>query len=148
MVLTAGISLNDAEFPPFSGGNVIFDSGGPITINFLNPITDFIAYFTYTTQLTLQAFSGGVALPAVNSLFSANFVSSGNPPNELIEISSAAGFDSITITGDPIGGSFVLDNLMYQPGSQTSQSVPEPSTLVLSSVGLGLLFFMRQYFRA
>src|SRR5882672_6224065 len=34
MVLTASISLNEFDFPPHSGSNVIFDAGGPIGISF------------------------------------------------------------------------------------------------------------------
>src|SRR5580700_6502590 len=40
-VISAGISLNEFEFPPHSGSNVAFDDGGPITIAFTNPVLSF-----------------------------------------------------------------------------------------------------------
>ena len=40
-VITAGISLNEFEFPPHSGTNVAFDDGGPISIDFASPISSF-----------------------------------------------------------------------------------------------------------
>ncbi len=147
VVLTAGISLNEAEFPPFSGLNVIADFGGPITINFLAPILDFRAYFTYAAGLTLQAFSGGSSLNPVNSAFSANYTSSGKTPNELIVISSASGFDSVTITGDPGGGSFTIDDISYQTAPQTTP-VPEPETITLCGIGIALLSAIHLHRRA
>lgn len=54
--ITAGISLNEFEFPPRSGANVVFDDNGPISIAFLSPISSFGAYFTYSVGLTLRAF--------------------------------------------------------------------------------------------
>src|SRR5580698_1855718 len=45
-VITAGISLNEFEFPPRSGSNVAFDDGGPITIAFASPTSSFSGYFT------------------------------------------------------------------------------------------------------
>ena len=48
-VLTAGIGLNEFQFPPHSGTNVATDSGGPMGIVFTMHIKDFEGYFTYTT---------------------------------------------------------------------------------------------------
>jgi hypothetical protein len=36
--LTAGISLNEFDFPPNSGVNVVYDEGGPMTISFDIPV--------------------------------------------------------------------------------------------------------------
>src|SRR5579859_4683074 len=56
IILTAGISLNEFEFPPHSGVNVASDNGGPITIEFSTPVVSFGGYFTYLEPLTLDAF--------------------------------------------------------------------------------------------
>ena len=37
-VLMAGISLNEFEFPPRSGVNVVSDNGAPILISFSTPV--------------------------------------------------------------------------------------------------------------
>src|ERR1035437_8615795 len=56
IILSAGISLNEFEFPPHSGTNVVSDNGGPLSIGFSSPIQSFTGYFTYAEPLTLQAF--------------------------------------------------------------------------------------------
>src|ERR1019366_8377021 len=56
VILTAGISLNEFEFPPFSGSNVASDNGGPLSIAFASPATAFGGYFTHTVPLMLRAF--------------------------------------------------------------------------------------------
>ena len=53
-VITAGITLNEFEFPPHSGSNIIFDDAGPITLTFTMPISQFGAYFTYFAPLSLS----------------------------------------------------------------------------------------------
>src|SRR5215475_8141769 len=111
----AGGTLNDADFPPRSFSNVLADyacdltepsnpicSGtGPISIAFSSLITDFSGFFTYNTMLTLQAFDGVSPVGLATSMFAQNFVSSGNSPNELIDLSVPGGFNAVTITGDP-----------------------------------------------
>jgi hypothetical protein len=134
IVLTQGISLNDAEFPPVSLLNVVADNGGPMTITFGSAATHVEGYFTYAFPLALQFFGdGGTLLGTVSSTFSENFVSSGNPSNEFIQFSSPAGIRSVMITGSPTGNSFALDNLRF--------TVPEPgSTLpVLMAFAVPLL---------
>src|SRR5258707_545906 len=56
IVLSAGISLNEFEFPPRSGTNVVSDNGGPISILFSSPFVSFGGYFTYLEPVTLLAF--------------------------------------------------------------------------------------------
>src|SRR3954453_19917525 len=52
LVLSAGIGLNEFEFPPKSGSNVVIDDTGPLTIQFLGGGSSFSAYFTYAEPLT------------------------------------------------------------------------------------------------
>jgi hypothetical protein len=133
-VLTAGLSLNDIEFPPHSGTNVAADSGGPVSVVFSSPILSFSGFFTYSVGLTITAFdSSNQIVATTDSAFAANFVSSGNPPNELLQVSFAGGISEVSILGNPAGGSFVVDDMtVTSPGS----TVPEPSSglMVLSAI--------------
>jgi hypothetical protein len=145
-VLTSGISLNEFEFPPKSGSNVVFDDGGPIDITFAIPINDFSAFFTYSRPLTLQGLDAGNAVIATaTSLFSTNLAISGNPgssPNESLHVAGPAGISRILITGDVSGGSFTMDNVTYTTGVA---SVPEPCSLLLITGGLsGLIVLGRK----
>lgn len=79
-VLTAGISLNEFEFPPHSGSNVVFDDGGPMSISFTSPVAGFSGYFTYTVPITITASdASNNLLGSVTSLFSSNLALSGDP---------------------------------------------------------------------
>src|SRR6185295_15415505 len=48
-----GGSLNEIDFPPQSGSNVVFDSGGVMRIDFAAPVDSFSAYFTYVAPLSI-----------------------------------------------------------------------------------------------
>lgn len=136
IILTAGISLDEFEFPPHSGSNVASDNGGLITIEFSSPVFLFNGYFTYAEPLTLDGFgSSNNLLASANSKFSSNLALSGDPgssPNEFLQISSSAGLTEITITGDPNGGSFVMDDISFG-------SVPEPASYALLLLGTAVL---------
>ncbi|HYR85377.1 MAG TPA: PEP-CTERM sorting domain-containing protein [Terriglobia bacterium] len=139
-VLTAGTSLNELEFPPHSGTNVIFDDGGAISITFAQAVNSVGGFFNYVGPLTLQAFDAAHApVGSVSSAFNSNLALSGDAgssANEFLSFASAGGFTSITITGSSGGGSFTLDDLTY--------TVPAPASLGLLALGIGLLFFRRQ----
>ncbi len=127
-VLTAGISLNEIDFPPHSGTNVVFDDGGSMSIVFSSEINSVSGFFTYSSALTLLAYdSAHNLLGTVLSASGSNFGSSS--ANELLSFSSQTAIASIVISGDAAGGSFVLDDLRYD-------TVPEPSTLGLLGVGV------------
>ncbi len=138
IILTAGISLNEFEFPPHSGSNVVSDNGGPLTIAFITPVFFFGGFFTYAEPLTLAAFDASSNRVAQGiSTFSSNDALVGDPgssPNEFLSVSFLAGISSVTITGDPAGGSFVLDDATI-----TAPDVPEPSSALLSlTVAIGI----------
>lgn len=145
-VATAGISLNEFEFPPHSGKNVAFDNGGPITITFSSPISLFSGYFTYSVPLTLDGFASTNNLLAfADSKFSSNLGLSGVPgshPNEFLDISSSLGIDEVTITGSPSGESFAMDDISFQP---LASHVPEPLPMALLTLGLGLVGFLYRH---
>lgn len=144
-VISAGISLNEFEFPPHSGSNVAFDDGGPISISFAAPVLNFGGFFTYLEPLTLAAFdTTSTEVASATSAFSSNDALFGDPgsgPNEFLQVSFASGISSVTITGDPAGGSFVLDDATIT----TTSSVPEPnSLLLLLTISAGLLAFRKR----
>lgn len=144
--VTAGVSLNELDYPPRSGSNVVFDDGGPISISFAADVYSVAGYFTYAAPLTLTAFDAASnVLGSVSSLFASNFVSSGtsgSSPNELMQYQSLIGIASVTIAGDSLGGSFVLDDLTYDNRPAT---VPDPATLAVVLLGaLSLMGFQRR----
>jgi hypothetical protein len=149
IILTAGVSLDEFEFPPHSGTNVVSDNGGPITIDFANPIVSFGGYFTYLEPLSVAAFNNtNSQVDLANSLFSNNLAlsgDSGSSPNEFIQVSSAGGIDSVVITGDPNGGSFTMDDVTLT----TSLSVtPEPgSYAIVVAIGILAMYGFR-FFRS
>ena len=138
-VLTAGTSLNEFEFPPHSGANVIFDDGGALSIAFAAPIFSFTGFFTYASPLALSLFdTHNNLLGSVSAAHSSNGALSGeagSAPNELLQFISNVAIGSVTITGDPAGGSFVLDDLTYDT---QAAPVPEPGTLVLVATGAAI----------
>jgi hypothetical protein len=142
-VLTAGSSLNEFEFPPHSGANAIFDDGGAMSIIFSTTAFSFGGFFTYLSPLTLTAFdTSNRVLGSVSSKYSTNLALSGDAgssPNELLQFMSSIAIGSVTISGGPAGGSFVLDDVTYD----TAQ-VPEPGTLVLLATGGAISFFRRR----
>jgi MYXO-CTERM domain-containing protein len=149
-ILLAGATLNELEAPPHGGNGVGVDcasfdsdanclSGGPIVINFLTPVSAFSGYFTYFAPLTVTGYDqSNNALPGVNSAFSSNFASSGNPTNELLTVTYAPGLSRITISGSPEGFSFVMDDLSLTT-IEGETTAPEPSTTVAMAAGLALL---------
>ena len=143
-VLTSGISLNEFEFPPRSGANVVFDDGGAISITFATPVFSVGGFFTYVAPLTLTAFdTSNNLLGSVSSGFSTNLALSGevgSSPNELLRLTSTIGIGSILIAGDPASGSFVLDDLTYD----TVAPVPEPGTLTLLVTAAAAALFRRR----
>jgi PEP-CTERM motif len=138
-VLAAGSTLNEFELPPHSGQNVVFDDGGAMSIMFAGTVSSFGGYFTYFMPLTITAFDASHnAIATASSTFGTNLGLSGDPgsaPNELLTLSSAIGISSILISGDPGGGSFVMDDATYDTAG-TVAPVPEPGTISLLTLGL------------
>ena len=111
-----------------------------MTLSFTVPVSSFKGFFIYSVPITIFAFDAGAnLLTSVTSTFLSNLALSGDPgslPNELLQIAGVGNIASITITGDPTGGSFVADEVQFDP-------VPEPGTMMLSSSVLAF-FAMRR----
>ncbi len=140
--ISAGLSLNELEFPPRSGTNVIFDAGGPMTIDFTTPQLSAGAFFTYLDRITIEAFdSNNTLVVTITSAFLSNLALSGDAgstPNEFMGFSGPTPFNRLVISGDTLGESFVLDDLSF------TASVPLPGTLGLFGTGLVSLLGMRR----
>jgi hypothetical protein len=127
VVLQAGSSLNELEFPPHSGVNVASSDLGQINVAFAAPPTTVGAFFTHSSPVTFTAFNAQNVIVDTKTITGDNTVSSGNP-NEFISTSSPGGIAMVTIAGVPT--EFTIDDLTF------SSAVPEPD---LAFVGLGLL---------
>ena len=140
---SVGGSLNEIDFPPRSGVTVVIDDGGAMMLVFTTPFTAVSGFFTYNTQLILQAFSdsaGTNLIGSVTSAFADNTGTGGNQgssPNEILALSGIGLIRSIKITGDPGGSSFVLDDFNGAP-------IPEPASLLLLGSGLGGAWLARR----
>jgi len=121
---------------------LVVDDGGPLTLSFSLPVLFASGFFTYTVPITVSAFdAGAMLLGSVTSAFSSNLALSddaGSSPNELLSLTGLGNITKVTITGDPAGSSLVVDNLQFG-------TVPEPTTFLLLSSGLLLLFWSRRY---
>jgi len=142
VILTAGVTLNEVDFPPRSGVNVAHGLGaGPITIDFAAPLDSFAAYFTYNSAVTMTAYDSALAvLGSVTSAFSANYVSGGDAgasPNELMQLAGLGQISRLTIGDSAIN--FVMDDLLAVPAVV---NVPEPRTVGLILVGLVMMWRM------
>ncbi len=115
IALTAGISLNEIDYPPANGTGVVGDDGGPLIVTFDLPTSNVSGYFTYSTGLTISIFDGWSNLMAVVNGSSASNLGS----SELISL-PYSGIRSISIAGTSPNG-LTLDDLRF-----TSASVPEP----------------------
>ena len=127
----AGISLNDAEFPPASGDTVAVNGGGPVSIAFDSPVTDFQALFTHTGAITLDFLRGGALIGSAAGLFIDNLAVSGDigsTPDEAISFHNDLGFDSVNVIG---GGDYSIDDVTFQNNPPVVSGVPEPGSITL-----------------
>src|ERR1035437_3971912 len=113
-----------------------------MSVSFASPVLSFSGFFTYAVPLTLTGFDAFFnPVTSATSAFSSNLALSGDfgsSANEFLSVSFASGISSVTIAGDPAGGSFVLDDAAIT-------TVPEPNSLVLFlTCTAGLLAFRKR----
>jgi uncharacterized protein (TIGR03437 family) len=140
-VLTAGFSLDQLEYPPHSGANVITDSGGPITITFTSAISAFSGFFTHSNPITIDAFDIGNQIVATSSSKNNAGISGTSTPNELLSL-NGTNIVKVVITGNPAGNSVVADDLSYTnagPVVPGVTSVVNAASLVAGAVASGSL---------
>ncbi len=127
VTLTAGLSLNEADFPPHSGVRAVGDDGnGPMRLMFAAPIDVFSAYFTYSSGLSFSLFD---SLGALQNVVATNDMSN-------LGQSTAITINMIDVARIDIAGgtpeSFIMDDLAIDP----ARGIPEPGTLDLFGLGL------------
>jgi hypothetical protein len=153
MAATAVTSLNEIDYPPKSGLNVVFNLLDEIRLDFSEGVSNVEGYFTYSGAVTLSAFSASNTLLGVaNSLHDLNYATSGNPANELLRIESSEAIAYVTIGGAGGPGTVVLDDLSFEVaegggGGDPNPPVPEPATVTLVLLGAAAAAG-RQKFRA
>lgn len=149
MVYTSGAiggSLNEFELPPHSDFNAIVDTGSEIEATFATGATSVGAFITYSEIVTMTAYNGSVVLGSVTSQFSSNLGLSGDlgsTPNEVFLFTSLTPITRVTFTGNPAGGSFVLDDFSADLLDASPTPVPEPATATLVVLGGAALLFIR-----
>jgi uncharacterized protein (TIGR03437 family) len=153
VVFESGISLNEFEFPPHSGTNVVSDNGGAITITFAAPVASFSGFFTYRVPVNVTAYNSSNTIVATsNSHFTNNLGLSGaagTSTNDAIQVASANGISKVTITGDAAGSSFTMDDTVLGApvttpppsggGGGTPLPPPAPPSLSVGTLNLGTI---------
>lgn len=125
--LTAGLSLNEIDFPPHSGVTAISEDFSPLNIQFSSDASNISAYFTYASQLTFSAYDLGGSL--IGTFINAGLDNLGT--SELINL-SFTGVRSLTIQG-ALPNSYTLDDLSF---NTATVNTPIPGALFLFASGL------------
>jgi hypothetical protein len=126
VTLVSGISLNEIDFPPTSGVNVISGLGaGPLGAAFVQP-AHFVAFSITTADTAVVRYYDTTATLLGQSLVDANLGSS-----------SRVEFDT---AGQVIAGltfsSLATNNAFFLTVDDFEAAIPEPSALLAMAVGL------------
>lgn len=139
-ILSKGGSLNDYDFPPHSGINVIYNPTGPMQLVFATAIDYFSGYVTYNSGMQIDAYDASDnLLGTVYGSYSSNYVSTGNPPNELLTIATGS-ITKVVLTGGG-GNNFTLDDVKF---TGSTNIVPIPGAVLLFAPGLAGLAVIRR----
>jgi N-acetylmuramoyl-L-alanine amidase len=116
-VLSCGGSLNCVQFPPFSGRNVIYDSGnGVITATFdpstTGPVCMVSARITGNKNITMTAYDVKNNVLGMAQTGGPNYVGSGGTPNLLLSI-AATNAPIATVTFHDSGNTYTVDDFTF-----------------------------------
>jgi hypothetical protein len=142
VALTAGVSLNELDFPPHSGQNAVTNLDGDMIIAFSQPTASVQGFFTYTQPITMMSFDanalllGSVSSKAGCMTNIASAASLSCPSNEALGFGGNNNIKQVVI-----GGAFVMDDLSFETGTQI---VPETTSVSLMALGLAVLFGLRR----
>lgn len=153
-VLNSPGQLNDINFVPYTGPNVIANdaddgSNGLITLKFDAPVTFVGAFVTSFKPVTFSAFDGATLL-GTTQLAVPNYLNGGSgSPNAFLSLSFAE-ITSVQFNDNFDFGSFTLDNVTLDGGAFSGiGAVPEPATWALFILGFGAMgCFLRSNRRA
>lgn len=124
-VLTAGVGLNEFDYPPSSGSNVLTAFLGSLTVRADTPFNHFSANFTFDEVLNFSGFDGlGNLLFSFNSPVASNLGS-------FTPIGYGAPDIASLVVASHSGTPFTLDDLDVGVAS-----VPESGTLGLLTLGI------------
>lgn len=113
-VLTAGLSLNEADFPPRSGLRVWADSGGPILARFDQPVGTVAVSVTSIQRVVALLFTPG--RPTPDEMLILDAATDLNAPARTVSAQLSMGgrpIERVLFRGAAAGGSFVLDDLSF-----------------------------------
>jgi hypothetical protein len=130
-VLTAGVSLNETDFPPHSGSNVIATFGGFLTVSFDSPVNLVSGFISYADAagVNLSLYDINNILLA-DALFASPLSQDGIVSNLFISLGSSNVRSMVLSLNSAIPDSpFTFDDFSYL-------SIPEPATILLISLGV------------
>jgi hypothetical protein len=139
--LVQGIGLSPI-FPPANGMVAASDiPGSPMILSFTVPVHYFEAFFTWTDFLNFQLFDSlGVNIGNFQTTVPANFVGSGETPNQKISFRHVPGIKQINIFTIFPSDSFTIDAITFSP-------IPEPSPVALAAPALLMALSWRRRHR-
>ena len=141
--LTAGVSLNEFDFPPSSGSIVIGDDvindGDPMIITFLHSSDSVSAFFSYASTLTFTAFDPFGTLLGEFSTATSSML--GLSEQIIVPYN---GLGSLHIAGSE-ANSFTMDDLSFEPNLPAS--LPDGGS-TLGLLGITLLSLLPATWRS
>lgn len=135
ITLVSGITLNEFDFPPSSGSNVLSGLGnGPLTADLLFDVPHVGFQITTSDIARVRYFD------SLNALLGEVLVNPNLGEHTLVSLDSP-GISSVSVSSQASGSAFFLavDDFEF-----SSHAVPEPTTVILMTCGLAPLVVKRR----